>query len=74
MSKQVLQLLRAISFLEKDNSVANLAVVPEAQLKQRLAYYYESRKRAADRELSDLPALDTPRLRTDKQPISGQFH
>src|ERR1019366_3391724 len=54
MSKQVLELLRAISFLEKDNSVADLARIPEPQIKQRLAYYYDSRRKAANREMTAL--------------------
>jgi len=54
MSKQVLELLRAISFLEKDNSVADLARIPESQIKQRLAYYYDSRRKAANHEMTAL--------------------
>jgi hypothetical protein len=54
MSKQVLELLRAVSFLETDNSVANLEGIPEQQIKRRLAYYYNSRRQTAKRELTDL--------------------
>jgi hypothetical protein len=56
MSKQALELLRAISFLNKDNSVADLARIPEDQIKQRLSYFYESRKKGANREVSALIA------------------
>jgi hypothetical protein len=56
MSKQALELLRAISFLKEDNSVADLARIPEEQIKQRLSYFYESRKKGANREVSALIA------------------
>lgn len=54
MSKQVLELLRVISFLEKNNSVADLTRIPEQQIKQRLAYFYDSRRKAANREVTEL--------------------
>jgi hypothetical protein len=56
MSKKVLELLRAISFLKKDNSVADLTQIPEEQIKQRLSYFYETRRNGANREVSALIA------------------
>jgi hypothetical protein len=56
VSKRVLELLRAIAFLEKDNSGANLARIPDQEIRKRLTYFYESRKQGANREVSDLIA------------------
>jgi len=54
MSKQVLDLLHALSFLENDYSVPNLDGIPQQEIKQRLAYYYASRREGASRELARL--------------------
>src|SRR5689334_3446486 len=54
MSKQVLELLRAISFIEKDNSVSKLAAIPQDEIAKRLAYFYQSRKDGSKHELTKL--------------------
>lgn len=54
MSKQVLDLLRAISFLEKDDSVPKLAAIPQDEIAKRLAYFYQSRKEGSKNELTKL--------------------
>lgn len=59
MSKQTLECLRSISFLKKDNSVADLRRIPQDELKQKLAHFYESRMRNANREVSGLVSLQS---------------
>jgi hypothetical protein len=54
MSKYALNLLRVISLLNRDNSVGDIYEIPGQQLQGILRYYYESRAKFADREISDL--------------------
>jgi hypothetical protein len=54
MSKAALRLIQAISFLDDQYQVGPIDTLPEAQLKQRIAYYFKERKSAANSEAAEL--------------------
>ncbi|MEI8340512.1 MAG: hypothetical protein WCH43_03125 [Verrucomicrobiota bacterium] len=54
MSKNTLKLLQSLSFLEKDNSVADLRKIPPGHLVGQLRYYYDQRAQSADREAAEI--------------------
>jgi hypothetical protein len=54
MSKSTLKRLQAISFLTKDNSVADLQRIPPSEIAGRLRYYHEQRTQSADQEAAEI--------------------
>jgi hypothetical protein len=58
MSKPVLDILKALSFLTKDNQVVSLDAIPESDLRSRLNYYHASRKESAPSEAQALIKRD----------------
>jgi hypothetical protein len=56
MSKQTLDLLRAVSLLNKDGSAVDLSKRPDDELLRILNYYYEKRAESADALISSLAA------------------
>lgn len=54
MSKQKLEILRALSILDKNNAVANLNRIPQGQLRKLLNAYYESSIQNAEESIAAL--------------------
>lgn len=54
MSKAALRLIRAIKFLDGQYQVGPIDTWPEAQLKERIAYYYRERKSDVNIEAGEL--------------------
>lgn len=56
MSKLALDLLRATSLLNKDNSVADLSKIPDSEIRAMLSYYHQKRSETAVQEIDRLVA------------------
>jgi hypothetical protein len=57
MSNSTLQLLKAISFLNNDNTVADLEKIPLPELAAKLRYYYDKCIELSDRQAERIAAI-----------------
>lgn len=54
MTKSALECLRNLSFLKKDNSIANLETFPQHEIKEKLGHYYRHRLTNFSTEITSL--------------------